>query len=624
VSTRSAIRRAAHAAQHSIPPSVSLAWRLRLGISLLLILMVTFLAVDFVLRGQLDELTVTHLVRIAVLSAVLPLLREETPRPRLEAAGLLGLTATLVGSVVAGILSASPLAAPVFSVTVAWAAATMMPWGLGPQLVTVACGVVVISVQQWLAVSDVDMALIARDYVTVLCALGLSLPVNRALALERSRHALRAQAAAHLQQQRDAYHALVDAMHRAEQRFLREREPRPVFASLLESLMELTGSRFGMLTELDEDGDERSLIVHATAGQDIPELPADVESRLPVVGGATLIARALDSEDGLISQDARAELLGIPDCREPGQAEAAALLPMRLGARTVGLLAVAGSEGGYDRGLLAFLAPFVATCAQLVDASRNVQRRREAEREVRRLNATLERRVRERTAELEVANLELEAFSYSVSHDLRQPLRAISGFAQVLLDEYADVLDERAHGYLARVRDGGVRMGQVIDDLLTLSRVTRSELHKARVDLSAVARAVVAELAESEPGRSVAVDVDDAMVVAGDANLLRIALGNLIGNAWKFTARAPAAMIHVGSCEQEGATAYFVRDNGVGFDMEFAEKLFHAFERLHDARDFPGSGVGLAIVDRVVGRHGGQVWAESTPGQGATFYFTLG
>jgi signal transduction histidine kinase len=226
--------------------------------------------------------------------------------------------------------------------------------------------------------------------------------------------------------------------------------------------------------------------------------------------------------------------------------------------------------------------------------------------------------------ELEVANKELAAFSYSVSHDLRSPLRAIDGFSQVLLARYSSKLDHQGRHYLERVRSGTQRMAQLIDDLLSLSQITRGSLNRERVDMSDVARKIFIELGRREAGRKVDCHVSDGLVVYTDPGLLAVMLENLLGNAWKFTSQQPTARIDVGKDEREDPTVFFVRDNGAGFDMEHAKKLFTPFQRLHSEAQFEGTGIGLATVHRVVTRHGGRVWAKALPGQGATFFFTFG
>jgi hypothetical protein len=226
-------------------------------------------------------------------------------------------------------------------------------------------------------------------------------------------------------------------------------------------------------------------------------------------------------------------------------------------------------------------------------------------------------------AALEAANKELETFSYSVSHDLRAPLRSIDGFSQALLEDYADQLDEEGKDNLQRVRAATQRMGELIDDMLNLSRVARKEICVETVDLSAMAQTIAAELRRSQPERQVELVIADGMVADGDSGLLKSALENLIGNAWKFTGKRSEAKIEFGITRRDGNTAYFVRDNGAGFDTAYADKLFGAFQRLHGHNEFSGTGVGLATVQRIIHRHGGQVWAEGEVDKGATFYFTL-
>jgi PAS domain S-box-containing protein len=228
-----------------------------------------------------------------------------------------------------------------------------------------------------------------------------------------------------------------------------------------------------------------------------------------------------------------------------------------------------------------------------------------------------------RTAQLEAANEELDAFSYSVSHDLRAPLRSIDGFSQALLEDGADRLDDRGKEHLHRIRAATQRMGLLIDDLLNLSRVTRAEIHPGTLDISALARSIAAELQKTQPERRMEFRIEDGLETTADARLLRVVLENLLGNAWKFTSKHPSARIEFGETHLNGARAYFVRDDGAGFDPAYADKLFGAFKRLHAVTEFPGTGIGLATVQRIIHRHGGRVWAEGAVERGATFYFTL-
>ncbi len=235
----------------------------------------------------------------------------------------------------------------------------------------------------------------------------------------------------------------------------------------------------------------------------------------------------------------------------------------------------------------------------------------------------LEKRVEERTAELAAANKELESFAYSVSHDLRAPLRSIDGFSQALAEDYSDKLDEQGKNYVVRVQAATKRMGILIDDLLNLSRVTRAEINRERTDLSAIARSIAAELAKTDHERQVEWIIADGAQAFGDPRLLRIVLDNLIGNAWKYSSKHSHSRIEFGTVHNNGSSVFFVKDDGAGFDAQYSQRLFGAFQRLHGMTEFPGTGIGLATVQRIVRRHGGDVWAEGAIEEGATFYFSL-
>jgi PAS domain S-box-containing protein len=260
---------------------------------------------------------------------------------------------------------------------------------------------------------------------------------------------------------------------------------------------------------------------------------------------------------------------------------------------------------------------------RLIGANVDITLRKEAEQEIRRLNEDLERLVQERTAQLGASNRELESFSYSVAHDLRAPLRSINGFAQILSFDYKDKLGADGADCLERIHRNTLLMEQLIDGLLALARVTRTALQPVPIDLSALARSTAGQLAASHPARQVEVVVEDGLRAQVHPTMARTLIENLVGNAWKFTRDAPAARIEVGAAEVEGGRAFFVRDNGAGFSMAHAAKLFGPFQRLHGPDEFPGTGMGLATAHRIVARHGGRIWGESRVGEGATFFFTL-
>jgi two-component system sensor histidine kinase/response regulator len=277
---------------------------------------------------------------------------------------------------------------------------------------------------------------------------------------------------------------------------------------------------------------------------------------------------------------------------------------------------------GYDLGAVDFVFAPVVPAIMRAKVSVFVELYR-AQQELRRYRTQLERLVQERTTALTAINRELEAFSYSVSHDLRAPLLAFEGLNRSLLDDYGDRLDPRAKDYLQRMRRASERMTSVFDGLQTLFRLTSGEIHREPCDVSSIATEIVEEMRAADPDRKVEVGISEGLTASADPRLARILLTNLISNAWKFTTKEPAARVEVGAEIVDGDTRLFVRDNGVGFDMIYAHKLFGAFQRLHSQSEFPGVGIGLATVRRIVNRHGGRAWAEGAVGEGATFYFVL-
>ncbi len=357
--------------------------------------------------------------------------------------------------------------------------------------------------------------------------------------------------------------------------------------------------------------------------QDIAEMFPQFKVRLD----DPLICRAIETRGPVTLNDARDSQLMDQQTAREARIHSICVAPfLTESGEPTGFITIEYNEGlGYFSELNERLIVGLAKVAELaiLAADRDIARRR-AEEEVQRLNASLEEIVAARTAQLEAVNTELESFSWSVSHDLRAPLRSIEGFATALLEDYTAVLDDDGTAYLQRIQRAVGRMGELIEDLIRLAHVTAQEMQPASTDLGSLVTEIIDALREQHPERRVEVVIASDLHAVGDRRLLTTALENLLANAWKYTRKRPVARIEVGMTQHEGRPAYFVRDNGAGFDMAQAHRLFDAFQRLHPAIEFEGTGVGLATVQRIIRRHGGRIWAEAAVGQGATFYFTLG
>jgi signal transduction histidine kinase/DNA-binding response OmpR family regulator len=375
---------------------------------------------------------------------------------------------------------------------------------------------------------------------------------------------------------------------------------------------ELTGSKFGFICELNPDGllDNISISDPGWAECQMSQLAkVGLPKGLHIHG---LFGKAVKEGKAIIANDpaTHPDRVGIPE----GHAPLTAFLgvPLKHAGRTIGMIGLGNKPGGYD---LSDQAATEALAPAIVESFL----RKRAEARVTELNQDLLRHV----LQLEAANQELEAFSYSVSHDLRAPLRGIMGFSRMLQEEYGAKLDDQALRYLEMLQKASIQMNELIEALLGLSRVSRAEIRRQPVDLSALARSIAENLQRAEPERSVDFFIADGVSATGDLNLLKIMMENLLSNAWKFTRKTPAARIEFGVQEQGFKRVFFIRDNGVGFNMEYAKKLFGAFQRLHTQEEFPGTGIGLATVQRIIKRHGGRIWAEGTVDQGAAFYFSF-
>ena len=337
-------------------------------------------------------------------------------------------------------------------------------------------------------------------------------------------------------------------------------------------------------------------------------------------------ASTLETGRRVVCNDVRVDEAGTPwrEAALRNDLLAWAALPLSVERAVVGSFCLYSSEPGiFDETEMALLDELAMDLSFAIETSRKESARAKAEAEVVRLNASLEAKVRERTAELEASNRELESFSYSVSHDLRAPLRAIDGFGHLLSEELGDRIGEKGQHLLDRILEGARKMGHLVDDLLSLSKLGRTTVNPECLDLGPLARAIDAELRAASPGRQVEFVVGSGLVATADPSLLGILLHNLLGNAWKFTSRRPGARIEIGVEDAPTEKVFYVRDDGAGFDMGLSFQLFEPFRRLHRTDEFEGTGIGLAIVRRIVQRHGGRVWIEGAVDRGATVRFTL-
>ncbi len=399
---------------------------------------------------------------------------------------------------------------------------------------------------------------------------------------------------------------------------------------LSQRVVDLVRESFGLyyvgLFLLDETGDYA--VLHAGTGGAGRQLLRQHHS-LPVAE-TSMVGWSIVNRQARIALDVGDEAIRFDNPLLP-ETRSEVALPLISRGECIGALTFQSIAGAAftleDIAVLQSMSDLLANAinnARLYDRlQRELVVRKQAEAEVRNLNADLELRVEERTSELKAANRELEAFSYSVSHDLRAPLRAMDGFSRILARQYENLLDDDGRHLLERVRQNAEQMAGLIDDMLRLSRITRAELRITRVDLTGMAREILETMHTAEPDRNVDIKITSGLRVNADERLLRVALENLIGNAWKFTSKTEKACIEIGVDVVGNEPIFFVKDNGVGFSMDYANKLFGPFQRLHTVEEFPGTGIGLAIVQRIFNRHGGKIWAEFKPGEGASFYFTL-
>ena len=418
---------------------------------------------------------------------------------------------------------------------------------------------------------------------------------------------------------------LYSALSQSSGAIARIREPKALMQRVSEILVQFGGFNATWIAMLDADRILlRSVAAHGEASGHFGALVLRVQPPDGLMDPCAM--EALRDGRSSICNDLTADPRGSgAKVQTEGSAiRSSASFPLRENGVVVGVLAVYSSEPEhFDEEMSNVLDLLARNLSSALDRIAIERERNAAEAALRHLNATLEDRVAERTVSLAAANRELEAFSYSVSHDLRAPLRSISGFTDLLLQDYGANLDPEARGQLARVQAASARMTVLINDLLNLARISRTELKRSAVNLSEIAAEAIERLREADHDRQVEVHISPDLSVDADAGLAQIVLANLLDNAWKFTARREHAVISFGSSNLDGHAAFYVRDNGAGFDMNYADKLYAPFQRLHGEREFPGTGIGLAIVQRIVQRHGGSIRAASEEGVGTTFTFTL-